>query len=91
MTNRYGNDFKIFSSISVTAGLELVASGMGVGIFPRQLGMNLVAEGRIVEFDPGWVLDPLIFTASHLGDPRSELCAQAAALAVKVARKSNRK
>lgn len=91
MTNRYGNDFKIFSSISVTAGLELVASGMGVGIFPRQLGMNLVAEGRIIEFDPGWVLDPLIFTASHLGDPRSELCAQAAALAVKVARKSNRK
>ena len=91
MTSRYGNDFKIFSSISVTAGLELVASGMGVGIFPRQLGMSLVAEGRIVEFDPGWVLDPLIFTASHLGDPRSELCVQAAALAVKVARKSIRK
>ena len=91
MTNRYGNDFKIFSSISVTAGLEMVSSGIGVGIFPRQLGMKLIAEGRIVEFDPGWTLGPLIFTASHLGDPRSELCAQAAELAVKVAKKSIRK
>ena len=91
MTNRYGNDFKIFSSISVTAGLEMVAAGIGVGVFPRQLGMKLIAEGRIVEFDPGWTLEPLIFTASHLGDPRSELCAQAAALAVKVAKKSIRK
>ncbi len=91
MANRYGNDFKIFSSISVTAGLEMVAAGIGIGAFPRQLGMKLIAEGRIVEFDPGWTLEPLIFTASHLGDPRSELCAQAAALSVKVAKKSIRK
>ena len=91
MTNRYGNDFKIFSSISVTAGLEMVAAGIGVGVFPRQLGMKLIAEGRIVEFDPGWTLGPLIFTASQLGDPRSELCAQVADLAVKVAKKSIRK
>lgn len=91
MTNRYGNNFKIFSSISVTAGLEMVASGIGVGIFPRQLGKKLIAEGRIVEFDPGWALGPLTFTASHLGDPRSELCAQAAELAAKVAQQSIRK
>ena len=58
----------------------MVAAGIGVGVFPRQLGMKLIAEGRIIEFDPGWTLGPLIFTASHLGDPRSELCAQAAAL-----------
>ena len=91
MTNRYGNDFKIFSSISVTAGLEMVASGIGVGMFPRQLGKSLIEEGRIVEFDPGWTLGPLTFTASHLGDPRSKLCAQAAELAVKVATESIRK
>ncbi len=69
----------------------MVASGIGVGMFPRQLGKSLIEEGRIVEFDPGWTLGPLIFTASHLGDPRSKLCAQAAELAVKVATESIRK
>ncbi len=91
MTNRYGNDFKIFSSISVTAGLEMVASGIGVGMFPRQLGKSLIEEGRIVEFDPGWTLGPLIFTSSHLGVPRSKLFSPAAVLAVKFATAYTRK
>lgn len=63
----------------------MVASGIGVGIFPRQLGKELIKQNRIVEFDPGWKLAPLHFTASFIGEPRNELCAQAAELSGRVA------
>lgn len=83
-TKRYGEDTKIFPSSSIYAGLEMVASGIGVGIFPRQLGKELINQNRIVEFDPGWTLAPLHFTASFIGEPRNELCVQAADLAGRV-------
>lgn len=85
LTDRYGNNTQIFPSSSIFAGLEMVASGIGVGIFPKQLGKAMIKQGRIVEFDPGWKLSPLHFTASYIGDPRNALCAEAAALAVDVA------
>jgi hypothetical protein len=65
----------------------MVASGIGVGLFPRQLGTEMIKQKRIVEFDPGWNLSPLHFTASFVGEPRNELCAKAAELASKVSRK----
>ena len=70
---------------SIYAGLEMVASGIGVGLFPRQLGAELIKQGRIVEFDPGWKLRALNFSASYVGDPRNELCAKAAEIAVRAA------
>lgn len=85
LTDRYGDNTQIFPSSSIFAGLEMVASGIGIGMFPQQLGREMVKQGRIVEFDPGWKLPPLHFTASFIGDPRNALCAQAADLAVKVA------
>lgn len=87
VTKRYGDNTKIFPSSSIYAGLEMVASGIGVGIFPRQLGADLIKQNRIVEFDPGWNLAPLNFTASFVGDPRNELCAKAADLASIVSQK----
>ena len=84
-TKRYGENIKIFPSSSIYAGLEMVASGIGVGIFPKQLGKELINQNRIVEFDPGWTLAPLYFTASFIGEPRNELCVQAADLAERVA------
>lgn len=87
VTSRYGDNTKIFPSSSIYAGLEMVASGIGVGIFPRQLGTELIKQNRIVEFDPGWKLVPLDFTASFVGEPRNELCAKAAELASQVSRK----
>jgi DNA-binding transcriptional LysR family regulator len=87
VTSRYGDNTKIFPSSSIYAGLEMVASGIGVGIFPRQLGAELIKQKRIVAFDPGWKLAPLHFTASFVGEPRNELCAKAAELASKVSRK----
>jgi len=86
VTNRYGDNAKIFPSSSIYAGLEMVASGIGVGLFPRQVGNVLVKQNRIVEFDPGWVLTPLHFTASFVGEPRNELCAKAAELASTVSK-----
>ena len=86
VTNRYGDNAKIFPSSSIYAGLEMVASGIGVGLFPRQVGNVLVKQNRIVEFDPGWVLTPLHFTASFVGEPRNELCAKAADLASTVSK-----
>lgn len=86
LTTRYGDDIKIFPSSSIYAGLEMVASGIGVGMFPRQLGKTLIGQGRIVEFDPGWKLAPLHFTASFVGEPRNELCVKAAELASIVSR-----
>jgi hypothetical protein len=44
-----------------------------------------VAEGRIRQFDPGWVPSPLQFTASYLAEPQSHLNAMAARLAQSVA------
>lgn len=87
LSNRYGHDAQIFTTSSIYAGLEMVASGIGVGMFPKQLGTELIKQGRVVEFDPGWKLQPLNFTASYVGDPRNELCAQAAEIAVFVAEK----
>jgi DNA-binding transcriptional LysR family regulator len=87
VTKRYGDNTKIFPSSSIYAGLEMVASGIGVGIFPQQLGADLIKQNRIVEFDPGWNLAPLNFTASFVGDPRNELCAKAADLASIVSQK----
>ncbi len=81
----YGDDSKIFPSSSIHAGFEMIASGIGVGLFPKQLGTELIRQGRIREFDPGWKLQPLKFTASYVGDPLNELCVHAAELAQNVA------
>lgn len=86
LRSRYGQSAQIFPSSSIYAGLEMVASGIGVGLFPHQLGLELIKQGRIVTFDPGWTLDPLQFTASYIGDPRNKLHTEAAAIAASTAK-----
>lgn len=83
--SRYGQNAQVFPSSSIYAGLEMVASGIGVGLFPHQLGLELIKQGRIVAFDPGWTLDPLQFTASYVGEPRNKLYSDAAAIAARTA------
>jgi DNA-binding transcriptional LysR family regulator len=87
LTARYGHDIQIFPSTSISAGLAMVASGIGVGMFPKQLGTELIKQGRIIEFDPGWKLQDLNFTASYIGDPRNELYEKAAELSISAAKK----
>ena len=64
----------------------MVASGIGVGIFPKKLGAELIKQKRIVEFDPGWKLKDLNFTASYVGEPRNGLYEKAAELAISAAK-----
>lgn len=90
LMRRYGHNVQLFPSSSIYAGLEMVASGIGVGLFPRQLGLQLGKQGRIAEFDPGWNLKPLKFTASYVGDPRNDLCAEAAKIAVEVSKNASK-
>ncbi len=82
---RVGAKVSTFPSSSLSACFRLVEAGLGVAALPRALGAPLVAEGRIAEFDPGWVPSPLCFSASFLGEPRSHVIETAARIAQEVA------
>lgn len=82
---KVGAETSIFPCSSLSACFRLVEADLGVAALPRALGGPYVAEGRIREFDPGWVPDPLSFTASYLGDPRSSMVETAAKTALSVA------
>ncbi len=85
LTDRHGHSAQLFPTSSIHAGLEMVATGIGVGLFPQLFAAQLVNQGRIETFDPGWTLDDLAFTASFLGEPRNDLCAKAADIALSCA------
>lgn len=82
---RVGPDVSLFPSSSLSACFRLVEADLGVAVLPRILGQDLVAAGRIREFDPGWVPSPLQFSASYLGEPKSHLIETAAKTAQSVA------
>ncbi|MFV1491146.1 LysR family transcriptional regulator [Phaeobacter sp. JH18-32] len=81
-----GPNYSLFPSSSLSACFRLVESGLGVAALPRVLGQRFVSEGRICEFDPGWRPNPLKFSASFLGEPKSHLLETAAAIASATAR-----
>ncbi|WP_112322108.1 LysR family transcriptional regulator [Oceanibium sediminis] len=85
LLDRVGPDFLLFPSSSLSACFRLVEEDIGVAVLPRILGQDLVRAGRIREFDPGWVPSPLLFTASYLGEPRSQMVQTSAAIAREVA------
>jgi DNA-binding transcriptional LysR family regulator len=82
---RVGPQVSMFPSSSLSACFRLVEADLGVAVLPRLLGQIYVAEGKIREFDPGWVPSPLRFSASWLGEPRSHMIETAARTAVAVA------
>lgn len=82
---RVGPDVSLFPSSSLSACFRLVEANLGVAALPRTLGNSYVEQGRIREFDPGWVPSPLLFTASFLGDPKSHMVETAAHLANDIA------
>lgn len=82
---RVGPDASLVPSSSLSACFRLVEADMGVAVLPRVLGQEYVQAGRIVEFNPGWVPNPLEFTASFLREPKSHLNKTAAAMALEVA------
>ena len=84
--DRVGPDVSLFPSSSLSACFRLVAADLGVAVLPRALGDEYVAAGDIREFDIGWVPSPLRFTASYLGEPKSNLVETAAQIAETVAK-----
>jgi DNA-binding transcriptional LysR family regulator len=85
LTQHVSPSVRVFTSASLSASLQIIASGVAVGPFPRALAGKLIAEGLITEFDPGLSVSPLAFTASYLGEPRNFLAENGAAIALKAA------
>ncbi|RVU86092.1 LysR family transcriptional regulator [Leucothrix sargassi] len=83
---RYGSKAKIFPTNSLSAGFDMVATGIGVGLMPEILGERLVKQGRVANFDPGWLPLELEFTASYIAESKGTLPEQAAKIAQQAAR-----
>ena len=86
LMHRYGSIGQIFPSTSLSTSFEMIAAGIGIGALPTQLAQRFIKDKRIKAFDPGWNLKDMIFTASYLNDPRSEIIYKAANLAVDIAK-----
>lgn len=85
LMHRYGSVGQIFPSTSLSTSFEMVASGIGIGALPTQLAQRFIKDQRIKTFSPGWRPKDLLFTASYLNDPRSEIVHKSALLASKIA------
>ena len=73
-----GADARMFPSSSLSTCFRLVEDNLGVAALPRALGADHVARGTIREFDPGWHLRPLVFTASYMAEPKNHVVETAA-------------
>ncbi|MDA7424924.1 LysR family transcriptional regulator [Thalassococcus lentus] len=85
LSRSVGPKARVFASASLSASLKMIASGIAVGPYPRALANDLLEAGQIVEFDPGFVPQPLEFTASYIAEPRSFLVENSAKIARDVA------
>lgn len=84
--NRFGPEVSMFPSSSLSSCFRIVEAGLAVGALPISLGASFEREGKLVRFDPGWTPEPLRFSASYLGEPRSHLIETAAKMADEIAR-----
>lgn len=82
---RYGPVTRVYTSASLSASIQMIAAGIGVGPYPATLAKERLLAGQIEEFDPGWLPRPLAFTASFLSEPRNALAERCAAIAVETA------
>lgn len=85
LSRRVGPKTRVFASASLSASLKMIAAGIAVGPYPRALANDFLEKGQIVEFDPGFSLPPLAFTASYLAEPRSFVIENSAEIAREVA------
>jgi DNA-binding transcriptional LysR family regulator len=56
---RFGPNVTLFPSSSLSSCFRMIEAGLAVGALPKSLGEELVAAGKLVEFDPGWAPSPL--------------------------------
>ncbi len=86
---RFGPEISLFPSSSLSSCFRMVEAGLCVGALPMTLASTLVETGKLVSFDPGWVPEPLQFSASYLGEPRNHMIGAAANIAQTVASASS--
>lgn len=82
---RFGPRVRVYSCASLSASVQMIASGIGVGPIPTTLAREWVESGQLESFDPGWKPEPLHFTVSWMSDPRNALAEECAAIAREVA------
>ncbi|MCP4493657.1 MAG: LysR family transcriptional regulator [Gammaproteobacteria bacterium] len=82
---RYGGSVRMFPTNSLSTCFEMVAAGIGVGVFPKALGNRMLKDSLIELFDPYWLPESLFFTASYIGDPGGGLAEKAAKIAFQIA------
>jgi len=82
---RYGPGVRVYSSTSLSASIQMIAAGIGVGPYPSMLAGERLRAGQIEQFDPGWLPRPLSFTASYLSEPRNSLAERCADIALEAA------
>lgn len=85
LTKRHGPAVRVFSCASLSASIQMIAAGIGVGPIPNALARDRVASGQLQAFDAGWTPSPLNFTASWRAEPRNSLAERCAHLAAEVA------
>ncbi|MEO9684541.1 MAG: LysR family transcriptional regulator [Tateyamaria sp.] len=85
LSRTIGPKARVFASASLSASLKMIAAGIAVGPYPRALANDFVESGQIIEFDPGFRPQPLVFTASYLSEPRSFLVENSAKIARSIA------
>ncbi|MEO0622370.1 MAG: LysR family transcriptional regulator [Pseudomonadota bacterium] len=86
LLERYGPACRLFPSASLSACIQMVRDGIGVGALPDVVVETEVAAGRLIRIDPGWMPKSLAFTASYVSDPPNFLARSAANTAQDVAR-----
>jgi DNA-binding transcriptional LysR family regulator len=87
---RFGPRVRVYSCASLSASIQMIASGIGVGPIPTTLAREWLEAGQLEPFDPGWKPEPLHFTVSWMSDPRNALAEECAAIAREVAENAAR-
>lgn len=85
LLERYGPDIRVFPCASLSACIQMVKDGIGLGALPTLLIEEDCRAGRLCRIDPGWQAHPLRFTASYLSDPPSFIAKAAAEAAQRTA------
>ncbi|WP_421781774.1 LysR family transcriptional regulator [Kiloniella litopenaei] len=85
LTRQYGPNTRIFPSNSLSACLQMVQDGVGIGALPKLLASRLEKDGTIVELEVSWSPSALEFTASYVSNSSNWLVKSAAELAQKIA------
>ncbi len=85
LTRRHGPGVRVFSCASLSASIQMIASGIGIGPIPTALAQDRVTSGQLQAFDPGWTPSPLNFTASWMAEPRNSMAERCAHLAARIA------